>query len=104
MVRTIFRHILLTALFALVTVTTVSAQTPRRASGIDSLGTGGDLGGNTNPPSTLVPVPKDGGPACTDTQCFTLCGRALTAAPRGQIIILRRRTPDGYVTEKKIIR
>lgn len=102
--RTIFRFILLTALLALVTSTAVSAQTPRRASGLDSLNNGGDLGGNTNPPSTLVPAPKDGGPASTELQCFTLCGRALTAAPRGQIIILRRRTADGYVTEKKIMR
>ena len=102
--RTIFRFILLTALFALVTVTTVSAQTPRRASGLDSLNNGGDLGGNSNPPSTLVSVPKDGGPASTELQRFTLSGRALTSAPRGQIVILRRRTPEGYVTEKKIMR
>lgn len=104
MVRTIFRFILLTALLALVTATTVSAQTPRRASGLDSLNIGGDLGGNTNPSSTLVPVPKDDGSASTEMQRFTLCGRTLTDAPRGQIIILRRRTADGYITEKKIMR
>ena len=101
--ETIFRVILLSALLALVTVAKVSAQTPRRASGIDSLGTGGDLGGNI-PPATLVPVLKDGEPARTDVQRFTLCGRAATAAHRGQVVILRRRTPDGYVVEKIILR
>ena len=101
--RTIFRFMMLTALLTLVSATEVSAQTPRRASGVDSLNNGGDLGGNT-PPTTLVPVPKDGEPASTEMQCFTLCGRTLTAAPRGQIVILRRRTQGGYLTEKKIMR
>lgn len=103
MIRTIFKFILLTAFLALVTATTVSAQTPRRVSGIDSLDAGGDLGGNTLP-STLAPVPKDDGSASSEMQRFTLSGRTLNAAPRGQIIILRRRTADGYITEKKIMR
>ena len=104
MVRTILGFILLTTFFILVTVTAVSAQTPQRASGIDSLNNGGDLGGNTNPQATLVSVPKDGGSASTRTQRFTLSGRAIITVPRRQIIILRRRTPNGYVTEKKIMR
>ena len=104
MVRTIFRFILLTVFLALATVTAVSAQTPRRVSGIDSLDAGGDLGGNTNPPSTLVLIPKESGSASTEMQRFTLSGRALTAAPRGLVVILRRRTADGYITEKKIMR
>ena len=95
-----FLHLILATML----LSAVSAQTPRRASGIDSLNSGGDLGGNTNPPSTLVPVPKDDGPACTRTQRFTLSGRAITTVPRRQIIILRRRTPNGYVTEKRIMR
>ena len=104
MIRTIFKFILLTAFLALVTATTVSAQTPRRVSGIDSLDAGGDLGGNNPPPTTLVSVPKDDGSASSEMQRFTLSGRTLNAAPRGQIIILRRRTADGYITEKNIMR
>ena len=104
MVRTIFKFIFLTAFLALVTATTVSAQTPRRASGLDSLNNGGDLGGNNPPSTTLVPVRNDGRSVSSAVQRFTLCGRTLTAAPRGQIVILRRRTPDGYVAEKRIMR
>lgn len=104
MVRTIFKFIFLTAFLALVTATTVSAQTPRRASGLDSLNNGGDLGGNNPPPTTLVSVPKDGGKTSSAAQRFTLSGRTLNAAPRGQIVILRRRTPDGYVMEKRVMR
>ena len=104
MVRTIFKFILLTALLALVTATTVSAQTPRRASGLDSLNNGGDLGGNNPPPTTLVSVPKDGGKTSAVAQRFTLSGRTLNAASRGQIVILRRRTQDGYLTEKRVMR
>ena len=104
MIRTIFKFILLTAFLALVTATTVSAQTPRRVSGIDSLDAGGDLGGNNPPPTTLVSVPKDGGKTSAVAQRFTLSGRTLNAAPRGQIVILRRRTQDGYLTEKRVMR
>lgn len=104
MVRTILVFIMVTALLALVTATTVSAQTPRRASGLDSLNNGGDLGGNNPPPTTLVPVPKEGGKASAVAQRFTLSGRTLNAAPRGQIVILRRRTQDGYLTEKRVMR
>lgn len=104
MVRTIFKFVLLTAFLALVTATTVSAQTPRRASGLDSLNNGGDLGGNTPPSTTLAPVRNDGGSERSAAQRFTLSGRTLNAAPRGQIVILRRRTPDGYVMEKRVMR
>lgn len=104
MVRTIFKFIFFTAFLALVTATTVSAQTPRRASGLDSLNNGGDLGGNTPPSTTLAPVRNDGGSEGSAAQRFTLSGRALNAAPRGQIVILRRRTADGYTTEKRIMR
>lgn len=104
MVRTIFRFILLTVFLALATATTVLAQTPRRASGLDSLNNGGDLGGNNPPPTTLAPVRNDGGSERSAAQRFTLSGRTLNAAPRGQIVILRRRTPDGYVMEKRVMR
>lgn len=106
MERTVFKYILLTILFALAAVTAASAQSPGRASGIDSLGAGGDLGGNTEPPVTPVRIPNtvDKRPERNEAQLFSLSGRALTTAPHGQIVILRRRTLDGYVTEKKIMK
>jgi len=107
MVRTIFWFFLHAAILTLASATSVSAQTtPRRASGIDSIGAGGDLGGNTQPPATLVRIPNadDDLQGRADTQWLTLGGRVLSDVPRGQIVIVRRRTQGGYVAKKVILR
>lgn len=99
------RKVFLTVVSVLMVAAAVAQPGPRRASGIDSLDSGSNLGGDSEPPATAIRrVAGDNslGPECESCTRFTTGGSVVSRPRRGQVVIVRRRTANGYVVEKRI--
>ena len=67
-------------------------STPSMAqSGIDSLGNGGSLGGDTPPVGTDIKRVDGDAPADSQPEYYTLDGRRIPAPRRGELYIIRWR-------------
>lgn len=73
-------------------------------SGIDSLGNGGSLGGDTPPVGTGIARVEAEGPAEPDSRLeyYTLDGRCIKAPRRGEAYIVRWREQGAWRTKKVV--